>query len=182
MRAVATLFAFIAMIVFAVTTSESKKNYGGNDWVDGMPLAPVCPTSFVASSFHPIPRAFWNFWWLCTAWYQSFSSLSNANCGVCRSSLPCSTILWSSSSLSTNAMAVPSTRVGTLVWISSSGPSLSLQLFSQSAMAGSGTGSLFFSSSMASSLATSGTSGVTNAIRSSTPWGRWRLRPMCSWP
>lgn len=41
MRAVATLFAFIAMILFAVTTSESKKNYGGNDWVDGMPLAPV---------------------------------------------------------------------------------------------------------------------------------------------
>ena len=42
MRAVSTFFAFIAMILFAVTTSLSKKNYGGNDWVDGLPLAPVC--------------------------------------------------------------------------------------------------------------------------------------------
>lgn len=42
MRAVATFFAFIAMILFAVTTSLSKLNYGGNDWVDGLPLAPVC--------------------------------------------------------------------------------------------------------------------------------------------
>ncbi|KAL2044897.1 hypothetical protein N7G274_002672 [Stereocaulon virgatum] len=41
LRAVATLFAFIAMVIFAATISESKKNYGGNDWVDGMPLAPV---------------------------------------------------------------------------------------------------------------------------------------------
>ena len=41
MRGVATLFAFIAMILFAATTNISKKNYGGNDWVDGMPLAPV---------------------------------------------------------------------------------------------------------------------------------------------
>lgn len=42
MRAVATLFAFIAMILFAVTISLTRQNYGGNDWVDGMPLAPVC--------------------------------------------------------------------------------------------------------------------------------------------
>ncbi|KAL6714507.1 hypothetical protein ACLMJK_007932 [Lecanora helva] len=41
MRAVATLFAFIAMVLFAATTDISKRNYGGNDWVDGMPLAPV---------------------------------------------------------------------------------------------------------------------------------------------
>ena len=41
MRAVATLFAFIAMILFADVTNLSKINYGGNDWVDGMPLAPV---------------------------------------------------------------------------------------------------------------------------------------------
>ena len=41
MRAFSTFLAFIAMILFAVTTSLSKKNYGGNDWVDGMPLAPV---------------------------------------------------------------------------------------------------------------------------------------------
>ena len=41
LRAVATLFAFIAMVLFAVTTNLSKINYGGNDWVDGMPLAPV---------------------------------------------------------------------------------------------------------------------------------------------
>ncbi len=42
MRAVATFFAFIAMILFAVTTNLSKMKYGGNDWVDGMPIAPVC--------------------------------------------------------------------------------------------------------------------------------------------
>jgi len=41
MRAVATLFAFVAMILFAVTTNLTKLNYGGNDWVDGLPLAPV---------------------------------------------------------------------------------------------------------------------------------------------
>lgn len=41
MRAVATLFAFVAMILFAATTNVSKQNYGGNDWVDGLPLAPV---------------------------------------------------------------------------------------------------------------------------------------------
>ena len=42
MRVVATFFAFIAMILFADVTNRSKLNYGGNDWVDGMPLAPVC--------------------------------------------------------------------------------------------------------------------------------------------
>lgn len=47
MRAVATVFAFIAMILFAVTTSLSKTNYGGNDWVDGLPLAPVCSNMFL---------------------------------------------------------------------------------------------------------------------------------------
>ncbi len=41
MRAFAIPLAFIAMILFAVTTNVSKLNYGGDDWVDGMPLAPV---------------------------------------------------------------------------------------------------------------------------------------------
>jgi len=41
MRALAIPLAFIAMTLFAVTTNVSKLNYGGNDWVDGMPLAPV---------------------------------------------------------------------------------------------------------------------------------------------
>ncbi|MCJ1450046.1 hypothetical protein MMC28_000374 [Mycoblastus sanguinarius] len=40
-RAASTFFAFIAMILFAVTTSLSITNYGGNDWTDGLPLAPV---------------------------------------------------------------------------------------------------------------------------------------------
>ncbi|KAK4697807.1 metal transporter CNNM, partial [Lecanoromycetidae sp. Uapishka_2] len=38
------------MILFAVTTSLSKSNYGGNDWVDGMPLAPV----LLALLYNPI--------------------------------------------------------------------------------------------------------------------------------
>ena len=42
LRALAIPFAFIAMILFAVTTSQTKLNYGGNDWTDGLPLAPVC--------------------------------------------------------------------------------------------------------------------------------------------
>lgn len=42
LRAVAILFALVSMILFAVTVSLSKANYGGNDWVDGLPLAPVC--------------------------------------------------------------------------------------------------------------------------------------------
>ncbi|KAF6228169.1 hypothetical protein HO133_007899 [Letharia lupina] len=41
LRALAVPLAFIAMILFAVTTSVSKMNYGGNDWTDGLPLAPV---------------------------------------------------------------------------------------------------------------------------------------------
>ena len=41
MRAVATLFAFVAMVLFATATDLTKRNYGGNDWVDGLPLAPV---------------------------------------------------------------------------------------------------------------------------------------------
>lgn len=41
LRALAMFFAFIAMILFAVVTSSSKLNYGGNDWTDGLPLAPV---------------------------------------------------------------------------------------------------------------------------------------------
>ena len=55
MRAAATLFAFIAMILFATCTNLSKQHYGGNDWVDAMPLAPVCSKSLkilVASLFH----------------------------------------------------------------------------------------------------------------------------------
>lgn len=41
LRALAIPFALIAMILFAVTTSLSTLNYGGNDWTDGLPLAPV---------------------------------------------------------------------------------------------------------------------------------------------
>ncbi|CAF9916791.1 hypothetical protein IMSHALPRED_003295 [Imshaugia aleurites] len=41
LRALAIPLAFIAMILFAVATSVSKLNYGGNDWTDGLPLAPV---------------------------------------------------------------------------------------------------------------------------------------------
>lgn len=41
LRALAIPLAIIAMILFAVTTSLSKLNYGGNDWTDGLPLAPV---------------------------------------------------------------------------------------------------------------------------------------------
>ena len=41
LRALAIPFAFIAMILFAVSTSLTRLNYGGNDWTDGLPLAPV---------------------------------------------------------------------------------------------------------------------------------------------
>ncbi|KAL9126820.1 MAG: hypothetical protein Q9217_004194 [Psora testacea] len=41
MRAAAAFFSLIGMIIFAVTVSLSKQNYGGNDWVDGMPIAPL---------------------------------------------------------------------------------------------------------------------------------------------
>lgn len=34
-------FAFTAMILYAYTTSVSKLNYSGDDWTDGLPLAPV---------------------------------------------------------------------------------------------------------------------------------------------
>ena len=184
LRAVATLFAFIAMVIFAATTSESKKNYGGNDWVDGMPLAPVCPRlllllySFIVSSN---PPRFLKRLWLCKAW-QSITEQPDANRGASRSSLPYSTIPWSSFSRFTTAMAAPSTQVGMLASISSSGLSLSPLLSSQWATAGFGTGSPFYSSSMASFLAKRSITGVTNVIRSSTPWERWKSRRMCSWP
>lgn len=42
MRAVATFFAFIDLLLFPIATGLSIKNYGGSDWVDGMPIAPVC--------------------------------------------------------------------------------------------------------------------------------------------
>ena len=45
LRALAIPFAFIAMILFAATTSVTKLNYGGNDWTDGLPLAPVSSKS-----------------------------------------------------------------------------------------------------------------------------------------
>ena len=51
MRAVATLFAFIAMVLFAASTDMTKKNYGGNDWVDGMPLTPVSEIKSRSSVF-----------------------------------------------------------------------------------------------------------------------------------
>lgn len=55
LRALAIPFAFIAMILFAVATSVSKLNYGGNDWTDGLPLAPVsfclfCPFATILLS------------------------------------------------------------------------------------------------------------------------------------
>ena len=41
LRAITIPFAIIAMILFAVSTSLTRLNYGGNDWTDGLPLAPV---------------------------------------------------------------------------------------------------------------------------------------------
>ena len=41
LRAFAAFLAVPAMILFAASTSLSTQYYGGNDWVDGMPLAPV---------------------------------------------------------------------------------------------------------------------------------------------
>ena len=58
LRALAIPFALIAMILFAVTTALSKKNYGGNDWTDGLPLAPVSGMSrlfYNPSLCHRIP-------------------------------------------------------------------------------------------------------------------------------
>ncbi|KAL9638150.1 MAG: hypothetical protein Q9164_001744 [Protoblastenia rupestris] len=40
-RAIATLFSFIGIVIFASTVSLSKKYYGGNDWVDGLPIGPL---------------------------------------------------------------------------------------------------------------------------------------------
>lgn len=42
LRSVATFLAVPAMILFAASTGMSTHYYGGDDWVDGMPLAPVC--------------------------------------------------------------------------------------------------------------------------------------------
>ena len=41
LRAFASCCAFLAMALFAAATNLSKMNYGGNDWVDALPLAPV---------------------------------------------------------------------------------------------------------------------------------------------
>ena len=45
LRAIATFFAFLAMILFAVATSLENQNFidldGPGDWTDGMTLAPV---------------------------------------------------------------------------------------------------------------------------------------------
>ena len=49
-RAFAAFLAFIAMIIFAVTVHQSKENYGGNDWVDGFPIAPVRKLSILYST------------------------------------------------------------------------------------------------------------------------------------
>ena len=46
-RAFAAFLAFIAMIIFAVTVHQSKEYYGGNDWVDGFPVAPVSRSYFI---------------------------------------------------------------------------------------------------------------------------------------
>lgn len=105
---------------------------------------------------------------------------SRANRFFCRSSLPLSTIPWSSFSPFTIAMAAPFTLAGTLVWTSSSGAWPFPRLYSLLATDGSGTGSLSYSTSMASCHATIGTSGATSATHSFTPWGRWRLQPMYS--
>ena len=57
LRALAIPFALIAMILFAVTTALSKKYYGGNDWTDGLPLAPV---SCMSRLFIPLYRMLQN--------------------------------------------------------------------------------------------------------------------------
>ena len=41
LRAFATFLAIPALILFAASTSLSKQYYGGDDWVDAFPLAPV---------------------------------------------------------------------------------------------------------------------------------------------
>ena len=41
MRATVIPLAFIAMILFAVATSLTRQDFGGNDWTDAFPLAPV---------------------------------------------------------------------------------------------------------------------------------------------
>lgn len=53
LRLVATFFAFIAMILFAVSISISLKYFDliNGDWTDGLPLAPVSPHNHR----HPAP-------------------------------------------------------------------------------------------------------------------------------
>ena len=115
LRALAIPFAFIAMILFAVTTALSKKNYGGNDWTDGLPLAPVC---WMSRLFYSPP--------LCHTLSHApletgmkfqdtrvtlFGRLHDPR--IFRSSSPSSTTLSSSSSLYSSAMVAPSTLDGT---------------------------------------------------------------------
>ena len=179
LRALAIPCALIAMILFAVTTGLSKKNYGGNDWTDGLPLAPVSwmsrlfyspslwhrivPESLSHApletwmSFHNIPSSITNVMTL-------FDRLHDP--GIVRSYSPSCTTLSSSSSLCTSAMAAPSTLDGMSESISSFGALLYLLSSSPSVMAGSGTGSPFFSNSKASCPATlSGITGVRLVIR-----------------
>ena len=62
-RAIAALFSFIGLIIFAVTVKQSKDAYGGNDWADGFPIAPVSRRSFpwaVAIEFWPPLRPYPN--------------------------------------------------------------------------------------------------------------------------
>ena len=41
LRAFSTFLAFFAFLLFAITTGLSVHYYGGTDWTDAMPLAPV---------------------------------------------------------------------------------------------------------------------------------------------
>lgn len=56
LRAIATIFAFLGMILFAVATSLTNQNFinlsGGGDWTDGMTLAPVRPANPRPSPLH----------------------------------------------------------------------------------------------------------------------------------
>ena len=41
LRAFTAGLSFLGILLLAVTVEMTKDNYGGNDWVDGFPIAPV---------------------------------------------------------------------------------------------------------------------------------------------
>ena len=104
LRTLAIPFALIAMILFAVTTSLSKLNYGGNDWTDGLPLAPVsCPCGHA-----PLETPSETLGIL----HDLQIGRLNDPCIICRSSSPSSTTLSSFSSLFFSDVAALSTLDG----------------------------------------------------------------------